>query len=107
MIFRKQLSSLKLNYEREVKYLKEKFSQLKAKEPFRNDSLNNSLRLIANESPVNYTRKRVMSPDENNSVINLSESFTPPRSDRSHTPPLDMPQKKVTYLKITFEFFLF
>lgn len=76
--------------------MKEKFSQLKAKEPFRNDSLNNSIRMIVNESPVNYTRKRVISPNENNSsIIDLSESFTPPRSDRSHTPPLDMPHKKV------------
>lgn len=76
--------------------MKEKFSQLKAKEPFQNDSLNNSLRLIVNESPVNYTRKRVISPNENNSsVVDLSESFTPPRSDGSHTPPLYMPHKKV------------
>ncbi|XP_066262668.1 E3 ubiquitin-protein ligase TRAIP-like isoform X1 [Euwallacea similis] len=93
---KRQLISLKSSYEMEVNFLKNKFTQLtvRLEENRSSDCVNNSIQRIVAESPVNYNRTPVVLSRHNGNVINFSESFTPPRVDRTrdrspHTPPLD------------------
>ncbi|XP_030761865.1 E3 ubiquitin-protein ligase TRAIP [Sitophilus oryzae] len=55
---KRELEALKLNYEREVNFLKNKFTQLEEKMSRNNlnDSVNTSIRRIVSESPVNCHR---------------------------------------------------
>ncbi|KAF7273952.1 E3 ubiquitin-protein ligase trul-1-like [Rhynchophorus ferrugineus] len=90
---KRQLALLKLNHEHEVKFLKKKFSDLEARvsQNKLSSSMNNSIRRIVLESPVNCNR----TPQPKTSPINIispSESpRTPEKTEKSTRSATDLP----------------
>lgn len=86
-MFRQQFESLKRNNEKEVAFLKSKFSELatKATQSTVNESFNNSIRRMVEESPVNFHRTpaRIRSSQD---VIDLNDCITPPCSEYAESP---------------------
>ncbi|XP_050294940.1 E3 ubiquitin-protein ligase TRAIP [Anthonomus grandis grandis] len=83
---KKELDTLQINYQKEVAYLKEKFTQLQEKANSKDESLSRSIKRIVSESPVNYNRTPVLT-ERKEEVIDLSESLslTPPCSGTSQS----------------------
>ncbi|KAL1512537.1 hypothetical protein ABEB36_002118 [Hypothenemus hampei] len=73
---RMQFENLKHSYEVEIKFLKDKFVQLKTK--INDDSINNSIRRITEESPVNYHRTPVLVESKNHVIELLDTSSDSP-----------------------------
>ncbi|XP_019771031.2 E3 ubiquitin-protein ligase TRAIP [Dendroctonus ponderosae] len=83
---KQQFESLKRNSEKEVAFLKDKFSQLasKATQGTVNESFNNSIRRLIKESPVNFHRTPVCNRSSQD-FIDLDDCVTPPCSGASQS----------------------
>lgn len=63
-----QLESFKSNYQKEITYLKNKFSKLQSKAVL-NDSVNSSINRITLESPVNFNKTPGIKKNETNAKV--------------------------------------